>query len=161
VRHLPVPFVAIWEDGRANYTAMDPRRKAEIITRRLCHVCGRPLGKVFVFLGAEVSAQPGGFYVDPPLHERCAELSAAGWCPFISNEQVPRRPPDSRDVTISPAGQFEGPKLPWVMAYTGSFIAALAAGYGAAAATEVFLPGPILRTRRFEYRGGRLAAVTP
>jgi hypothetical protein len=161
VRKLPVPFSAEREEtGRAIFTALDPVRKDQIIRYRLCGVCGSPLGYWFVFLGDEVSAVPGGIYVDPPMHEECA-LAAIEVCPYIQHERVPRRPVTPDDVMIAPPGSFDGPKRPWVMAVTRDFKMVPHRAWGGGPVTLVYRPARIVRTRRFEYREGRLAEVTP
>jgi hypothetical protein len=161
VRKLPVPFSAErGEGGRAVFTALDPEHKELIIRHRLCGVCGQPLGYWFVFLGDETSTEPGGFYVDPPMHEDCA-VAAIKVCPFIQQERVPRRPATPEDVMIAPPGSFEGPKRPWVMAVIRDFKMVPQLAWGGSGITLVFRPARIVRTRRFEYQDGRLTEVTP
>jgi ferredoxin len=164
VRKLPVPFSAEWDDsGRAVFTALDPERKEEMIRDRLCGVCGRPLGYWMVFLGDVVSSVPGGEpYMDPPMHEDCA-LAAMEVCPFIQHERVPRRPAAPEDVLLAPPGSFEGPKRPWVMAVTHGFKMVPRRTWSAdgEGIMMVYQPGSIVRTRRFEYREGRITEVTP
>lgn len=166
VRKLPVPFSAERDaSGRAVFTALDPERQEEIIRDRLCGVCGRELGYWMAFLGDQASAVPGGIYVDPPMHEDCA-LAAMEVCPFIQHERVPRRPAAEGDVTIAPPGTFEvgganGPKRPWVMAVTRDFKMVPQQAWGGGGVTMVYQPGSIVRTRRFEYRQGRITEVTP
>ena len=160
-RRLPVPFSAEQDEhGRAVFTALDPARKDQIIRHRLCGVCGRPLGYWFVFLGDEISARPGGIYVDPPMHENCA-LAAIEVCPYIRHERVPRRPLTPQDVMIAPPGSFEGPKRPWVMAVTRDFRMVPHQAWGGGPSTLVFRPSRIVRTRRFEYRESLIAEVAP
>jgi hypothetical protein len=113
-----------------------------------------------VFLGDEVSAVPGGIYVDPPMHEECA-LAAIEVCPYIHHERVPRRPVTPEDVMIAPPGSFDGPKRPWVMAVTRDFKMVPHRAWGGGPVTLMYRPARIVRTRRFEYREGRLAEVTP
>jgi hypothetical protein len=38
-----------------------------------------------------VSLAPEGFYIEPPVHERCGELALGGLCPYISQEHYRRR----------------------------------------------------------------------
>jgi hypothetical protein len=153
VRKLPAPFAAEVEpDGRVNFTALDPYRKQDIIRYRLCGICGKPLTHWIVFLGDWLSTQGGddGVYVDPPMHEACC-LASIELCPYIARERVPRRPPRPQDVMISPAGTFEGPKRPWVMAYTRDFKIVVTRAWGDAEASQVFRPAKIARTRWFAY----------
>jgi len=161
VRRLPVPFSAERDEtGRGVFTALDPVHKEQIIRYRLCGVCGKHMGYWIVFLGDEVSAVPGGIYVDPPMHEECA-LAAIEVCPYIKLERVPRRPLAPQDVMIAPAGSFDGPKRPWVMAVTRDFKMVPHRAWGRGPVTLVYQPTRIMRTRRFEYREGRLAEVIP
>ena len=48
------------------------------------------MGREVALIGDVVSLEPGGFYIEPPVHESCGELALGGLCPFLSGERVPR-----------------------------------------------------------------------
>jgi hypothetical protein len=173
VRQLPVPFITPWEDGASHghpehdriaaWTALDPVRKDECIAGRLCALCGKPMGWWIAFLCDVASLEPGGYTIEPPLHERCAEI-ATTWCPFVSRERVPRRPHDPRDVLVCPPEALAG--ADGVAAYKRAYVIAITHNYRThwqpavgAPATLVYLIGTPKRVRWFAYRDGRLTEV--
>jgi hypothetical protein len=159
VRKLPVPFITPVEDGRAAWAVLDPQRQVQCLKGRLCAMCGLPMGTEIAFLCDPAALN--SYSVEPPVHERCAELAAAGLCPFVSLEQVPRRPGDPRDVYACPPEAMTGlAKRPFIIAVCNTYEPVLAAGYGAEDRMLVFVPGPAVRIRRFAYVSGRLAEVT-
>lgn len=106
-RLLPIPFIAeIGDDGIGNFGVLDPKRARECYATRLCATCGLHMGDEVTLIGDVVSLEPGGFWIEPPVHERCAELAVGGWCPFISRERVPRRAMED-DGTIAVLGSLE------------------------------------------------------
>jgi hypothetical protein len=112
VRGLPAPFIAeVQEDGRVLFTVLDPKRSIRCVQERLCAMCGGPLGDGPVALIGDVaSLEPDGFHIEPPVHERCAELAVGGLCPFLSHERVPRRPlPEG--VNVVGGGRAELPHI--------------------------------------------------
>jgi hypothetical protein len=106
-RGLPIPFIAeVGDDGAGHFTILDPHRQRECYAGRLCAMCGLPMGEEVALLGDVVSLEPGGFYIEPPVHERCAELAMGGLCPYMSRERVPRRVQED-DGTIAVLGTME------------------------------------------------------
>ena len=94
-RKLPIPFIAeVGADGTGHFTILDNDRALACLKHRLCAMCGLPMGAEIALLGDVASLEPGGFWIEPPVHERCAEIAAGGLCPFVSRERVPRRPPE-------------------------------------------------------------------
>jgi len=160
-RGLPVPFITAWnDDGTADWRGLDPERQALALRGRLCALCGKTMYAWLAFLGDAVSTGPGGGYVEPPLHEACAEVTVAGMCPFVSRERVPWQPTGDKDVLLCPAEKvYTGPKRDWVIAIVKSYAPELRPGHGAAAETLVYIPGKIFRTRRFTYAGDVLTEV--
>jgi hypothetical protein len=161
VRQLPVPFITPWEDGRAAYTALDPVRKIQCIEERLCAMCGLTMGRWIAFICDITSLEPGGYTIEPPVHERCAELALGGLCPYLSRERVPRRPATGKDVFTCPPEAMEGiAKRPLVVAIVQNYRVGLVRAYGGGTAeTLVYYPGRVERARVFEYADGRLAEV--
>lgn len=155
-RKLPIPYSAsVTPEGIAEFTVLDPVRKVEIAEKRLCGICSLPLGYWFVFLGDEHSLDPGGYFIDPPMHEDCAEASAFQLCPFIGIEAVPRRPPNPGDLVLGEADVVQAmPKADWVMAVTRSY----RTGWEPTkdGLVLVFRAAPPKRVRRFTYVDGWL-----
>ena len=167
-RRLPIPFIAeVGADGVGHFTILDNDRARECLRHRLCAMCGLPMGAEIALLGDVASLEPGGFWIEPPVHERCAEIAASGLCPFVSRERVPRRPPED-GVAIVGMGPDELadvgrsiPKRPCVMAIAESYTAALTLSH-VGAPVMVYLAGPIVRVRRYAWDAdGRLAEVLP
>jgi hypothetical protein len=85
----PIPFIAeVGPDGAAHFTILDEGKARLCLEGRLCAMCSRPMGDEVAFLGDEVSLLPGGFWIEPPICERCAELATGcartcpgSWCP--------------------------------------------------------------------------------
>jgi len=165
-RRLPIPFIAeVGVGGIGHFTILDDNRARECLKHRLCAMCGLPMGAEIALLGDVVSLEPGGFWIEPPVHERCAEIAGSGLCPFVSRERVPRRPPED-GVAIVGMGRDELadvgrsiPKRPWVMAITESYTVGLALTHVGTAAM-VYQAGPIVRVRRYAWDAdGKLAEV--
>jgi hypothetical protein len=159
-RDLPIPFIAErGDDGTGHFTILDNDRGRECLAGRLCAMCGRPMGDEVALLGDVTSLEPTGFWIEPPVHERCAELAAGGLCPYVSRQRVPRRPPEP-DVAIVGMGPDELAdvgratlKRPWVMAITRTYTAALTLSH-AGSPVLVYLAGPVIRIRRYTWRNG-------
>ena len=167
-RKLPIPFIAeVGANGIGHFTILDDTRARECLKHRLCAMCGLPMGAEITLLGDVASLEPGGFWIEPPVHERCAEIAADGLCPFVSRERVPRRPPED-GVAILGMGPDELadvgrsiPKRPWVMAITESYSVGLAIAHGGSP-VMVYRAGPVVRVRRYAWdAAGKLAEVLP
>jgi hypothetical protein len=167
-RRLPIPFIAeVGADGVGHFTILDKGRARDCLEHRLCAMCGLPMGAEIALLGDVASLEPGGFWIEPPVHERCAEIAADGLCPFVSRERVPRRPPED-GVAIVGMGPDELAdfgrsiaKRPCVMAIAESYTAELTLSH-ARTPVMVYLAGPIVRVRRYAWDAdGKLAEVQP
>jgi hypothetical protein len=164
-RALPIPYVAERDAaGVAQFTILDQDRQEECWKGRLCAMCGLPMGEEVAFLGDEVSTRPGSFWIEPPVHERCAELAIGGLCPFVSRQRVPRRPPDD-DVALVGVGPDElaeigraVAKRPWVMAIVRKYGRALELGH-TGSPVIVYTARRVERVRRYRWEGGRAAEV--
>jgi hypothetical protein len=104
-----------------------------------------------VFLGDEVSTQPGSGYVEPPLHERCAEATVQGMCPYMSRRDVPWQPTGEKDVLLGDGSVYAGPRRDLVMAYTKGYRVELRPASGAAGWAPVYIPAKVARTRRYTW----------
>lgn len=167
-RELPIPFIAeVGTDGSGHFTILDERRKQECLEHRLCAMCGLRMDKEIAFLGDPVSLEADGFWIEPPVHERCAELAVGGLCPYMSRERVPRRPPDD-DVALIGLNPDEladvgraAPKRPAVIAIARSYAVGLAQTH-TGSLTMVYQATQVVRVRRYAWGSrGTLAEVVP
>jgi hypothetical protein len=167
-RRLPIPFIAeVGPDGIGHFTILDNKRARDCLERRLCAMCGLPMGAEIALLGDVASLEPGGFWIEPPVHERCAELAADGLCPFVSRERVPRRLPED-GVAIVGMGPDELAdvgrtiaKRPWVMAIARTYTTGLVISHGGHP-VMVYQADAIVRVRRYAWdAAGKLAEVLP
>lgn len=78
-RGMPIPYLM----SGISQTTMSPERFHEIVTKKLCMVCGEKLGNKKWFLGG-YRAMVNRLFVDPAMHEECAHYSLKR-CPFLSN----------------------------------------------------------------------------
>jgi hypothetical protein len=167
-RKLPIPFIAeVGANGTGHFTILDNDRARECLKHRLCAMCGLPMGAEIAFLGDVASLEPDGFWIEPPVHERCAEIAAGGLCPFMSRERVPRRPPED-GVAILGLGPDELAdvgrtiaKRPSAMAITRTYTTGLVISQDGHP-VMVYQAGPIVRVRRYAWDAvGKLAEVLP
>lgn len=91
-RGFPVPwFVAKIKDDY-EFRAMDPRKHAKALSKRLCWVCGEPLDFNGTFVIGPMCAI-NRVSSEPPSHRECAVWSARN-CPFLTMRQKERREDD-------------------------------------------------------------------
>src|SRR5262245_14249727 len=88
-RGYPVPWFVAWRDGKPEFRAMDGRKWTLAVEKKLCWVCGQPLGTRFAFVVGPMCGI-NRISSEPPSHKDCAEFSAAG-CPFLSMPKMVRR----------------------------------------------------------------------
>jgi len=170
VRHLPIPYIAeVTADGRANFTILDDAKADRCLRFRLCAMCGGPMGTEIALIGDPVALEPGGWFIEPPVHEQCGADALAGMCPFLSSARVPRRD-HSADPTVAVAGQTPAEltavgrtitKRPLIMAVCRSYRTTVTPSH-AGSPLLVYLPGRVTRVRTFGYGDdGWLTETTP
>jgi hypothetical protein len=167
-RNLPIPYIAeVAPDGTGHFTILDEDRARECLAGRLCAMCAERMGGEVALIGDQVSARPDGFFIEPPVHERCAEIAVAGLCPYLSRQRVPRRVPDG-DVTIlgltaeelAEVGRTIA-KRPPAIVVASSYVAAVAPAKDGGQVI-IYQPKGILRVRRFAYdENGRTTEAIP
>lgn len=170
-RGLPIPYIAeVTAEGIANFGILDAERHRECLDGRLCAMCGKPMDgereedREVALLGDVKSLQPGGFYVEPPVHERCGEIALGGLCPFISREGWPRRTPEE-GVTV--LGDREAlrevgrtvAKRPMVMAVCRDYSSSVMLAPDGM--MPVYHAVGMLRVRRYRWVGGLAAELLP
>ncbi|WP_155300559.1 hypothetical protein [Deinococcus kurensis] len=116
-RGLPVPYAQrVNEDGTPDFTALEGHMVLRCARKRLCGICGQPLGVHTVFLGgaqAAGAAGGAGSYTDPPMHVDCAEFSLK-LCPHLFLKDA-RRAADVEEGVITPDTMALDKPLTWVM----------------------------------------------
>ena len=170
-RGLPIPYIAeVTEQGKVNFGIFDGARQRECLEKRLCAMCGLPMtdeegepGEV-ALLGDAKSLQPGGFYVEPPVHERCAEIALGGLCPFISREHYPRRSPEDGVLVL---GDREGLRDVGRTVAKRPIVVAICRDYNSSVMLApdgmmpVFHAVGMLRVRRYRWVSGLAREVLP
>ena len=91
-RGYVIPWVQfIADDGSPNFAVMDHYKTMEALRRRLCGLCGQPLGKHKYFVGGDLCVANRYFY-DPPMHRECA-VYALQACPHLARVKGRYREP--------------------------------------------------------------------
>jgi hypothetical protein len=111
VRGYPVPFFVAEVNGVPDFRVMDPRKLALAVTRRLCWICGGPLGSFLTFTVGPMCTV-NRISSEPPAHRECAQY-AARVCPFLSRPHMRRRTAGLPEE-IQPAGGVALPRNPGV-----------------------------------------------
>ena len=100
-RGYPVPkFVWKKPDGGYDFRAVEPGWPTQCMNRKLCWLCGEPLGRFMCFvIGPMCSINRNT--AEPPCHRECAEFAVKA-CPFM------RYPNRKRDEVDLPEGHAPG-----------------------------------------------------
>ena len=88
-RGYPVPWFVDWVKGEPEFRAMDQRKFAAAVEKRLCWTCGKPLYTEEVFVIGPMCAV-NRISSEPPNHRECAVYAATA-CPFLSKPHMVRR----------------------------------------------------------------------
>jgi hypothetical protein len=95
-RGFPVPWFVPKVKGEWDFRAVDAPKVIMAYRRRLCWLCGAPLGRFLAFvIGPMCSINRVSS--EPPSHRDCAEYAVRA-CPFLS------RPRARRNTVDTPAG---------------------------------------------------------
>ena len=162
---LPVPYIVERPGGVPNFGVLDPRRAQECYALRLCAMCGLEMGAEVALYGDVVSLEPGGFFIEAPIHERCAEIALGGLCPFISREDYRRRRIDDPQVAVlgdreqlHEVGR-EVAKRPAIIAIASTYrMVAMVTGQGS---MPVYMIREAVRVRRYAWVDGMASEVPP
>lgn len=157
VRKLPIPLVNEFPEGH-DFTAINGEKTFKVGTQMLCGLCGEPLEGSIAFLGG-IRKSDEGVYVDPPMHESCAEESTR-LCPHISIPHA-KRATDRRlrdDVVESSRSQtieqsLEKPTT-WQMTVVEDYEMGIQDGI------LFFIPGRVIRLRYWSYTDSGLQEIT-
>lgn len=110
-RGFPIPwFVCPVEEGDPDFRVIRPFGASEAVRRKICWICGEPLGVHKAFVIGPLSALQKES-MEPPCHRECAEYAMAT-CPFIAHANMQRSPrPHEQEVVIAAAVAPENPGM--------------------------------------------------
>lgn len=87
-RGFPVPWFVSFIGGKWDFVNLDPRKIVEAYRRKICWLCGEPLGQYFAFvIGPMCSINRVSS--EPPSHRECAEYAVRA-CPFLARPNAKR-----------------------------------------------------------------------
>lgn len=85
----PVPKFVEWVEGKPDFRLMSMPALGAAVRRKLCWVCGEPLGRLAAFVSGPMCVV-NLISAEPPSHYECA-LYSATHCPFLNNPDKGRR----------------------------------------------------------------------
>jgi hypothetical protein len=97
---FPVPRFVAWFDGVPDFRVVDTPYIVRAVKRKLCWVCGEPLGRTFAMTLGPMCAITRTIS-EPPAHRECAVFSAQA-CPFLSNPRARRNENELPDHVPAP-----------------------------------------------------------
>src|SRR5262249_34742716 len=100
-RGYPVPWFVAMVEGDYHFPAAGGRKFAAALNKRLCWVCGQPLGSKVSFVIGRICAI-NKTTSEPPNHRECAIFSATA-CPFLSRPHM-KRQKDQPEGAVNPPG---------------------------------------------------------
>lgn len=103
-RGIPVPYFVRYIDGKPDFRYVDPQKMALAANKRLCFLCGDPLGRHLAFLVGPMCTV-NRISAEPPMHRECAEYAVRA-CPFLLDPVRTRRETKMPDGTEPPPGMF-------------------------------------------------------
>lgn len=122
-RGYPVPWFVAWIDGVPDFRVVDRGKREEAVTRRVCWICGEPLGAYKAFVIGPMCAI-NRTSSEPPCHRDCA-IFAAQACPFLVRPHMRRRDNDLPGDVVTADGvglqRNPGVALVWVTRSYGIF----------------------------------------
>lgn len=87
-RGFPVPWFVSLINGEWDFVNLDPRKIIEACNRKVCWLCGEPLGQYAAFvIGPMCSINRVS--AEPPSHRDCAEYAVRA-CPFLARPNMRR-----------------------------------------------------------------------
>lgn len=98
----PVPYFVAWIDGQPDFRVIEGGRIAHCHNRKLCWLCGEPLGRWKAFVVGPMCLV-NMVSSEPPSHRECAEYAAKA-CPFLTLPKAQRREANMPAEGQEPAG---------------------------------------------------------
>jgi hypothetical protein len=87
-RGFPVPWFVSWVGGKWDFVNVDPRKIIEAYNRKICWLCGQPLGRYkSQVIGPMCSINRVSS--EPSSHAECCEYAARA-CPFLARPNAKR-----------------------------------------------------------------------
>ena len=87
-RGFPVPWFVSFINDKWDFVNLDPRKIGIAFNRRICFLCGEPLGQYLAFvIGPMCSINR--ISAEPPGHRECAEYAVRA-CPFLARPNMRR-----------------------------------------------------------------------
>jgi hypothetical protein len=86
---LPVPATVLWVDDKPDFRQMDPKKCSELVDKKLCGICGQPMGDRCYWIGGK-RCYENHMFIDLPMHRVCAEESMK-LCPFLNGNRTEYR----------------------------------------------------------------------
>jgi hypothetical protein len=110
----PIPFTNhVYPDGTPDFRVLDPEKVKACMERKLCGICGQPLGPKWVFAGGP-ACRGSRLFSDPAMHEECGKFAYAT-CPYLlgridhSEEITPKRPDNVKEFAECPFSSNKRP----------------------------------------------------
>lgn len=114
-RGFPIPWFVGCVKGEYDFRAIDPPKLRDAYRRKLCWLCGEPLGRYFAFvIGPMCSVNRVSS--EPPSHRDCAEYAVRA-CPFLSKPRMRRNEvdlPEHKSMPGNPVMHNPGAVLIWI-----------------------------------------------
>jgi ferredoxin len=98
----PVPWFVAFHNGDWDFRVIGPSKIESAVKRKLCWLCGQPLGTFQVFtIGPMCTVNRVS--AEPPSHLECAEYAARA-CPFLTKPKMRRNEEGMPEEAQPPAG---------------------------------------------------------
>ncbi len=99
---FPVPWFVANVNGLPDFRVADPDKLVMAVKRKLCWLCGEPIGVHMVFvLGPMCSVNRTS--AEPPCHLECADYAVRA-CPFLTKPGMRRNEKDLPEESQEPGG---------------------------------------------------------
>jgi hypothetical protein len=100
---FPVPWFVAKINGEWDFRVVGPDKMVQAVKRRLCWVCGQPMGVYMAFTIGPMCAI-NRVIAEPPSHLECADYSARA-CPFMTRPNARRNEKDLPENRVAAAGK--------------------------------------------------------
>jgi hypothetical protein len=99
---FPVPWFVAMVNGNWDFRVIGPGKVDGAVKRKLCWLCGQPLGQYQVFVIGPMCTV-NRVSAEPPSHLECADYAARA-CPFLTKPAMRRNEKDMPGQAKEPAG---------------------------------------------------------
>lgn len=98
-RGYPIPYFVSEINGKPEFRFIQPERLEMIISRKVCHICGKKLPDDFFYFISGPMGLQNRISTDAAMHRVCAEFSLRA-CPHMYLQRAERRDNDELAKTI-------------------------------------------------------------